>query len=1203
MCINKDDVKIEESPKLPPELIEAYENNKLVVFIGAGISRLMGCMGWEDMANKLIKTVCTPIMSDQLLNRNIGSKEKITIAYRYAEKNEENKKKFWEVFSKAISAEGTEPDIYEVISRLNTIYITTNCDGLLVNHFKKSYTTTCTLEEYKKRSGEELNRNYVFCIHGNYGNGSDDDKSSLIFTVDKYLEAYQSGSDLFNFLRTVMDDNVVLFLGYGLSEFEILNACFKSVEDRKTTKHYVLEGFFTYQKELCEALTEYYSSLGIRLIPYSKDNKEYNQQRFIIENWIKELEYKTSYNSKGLQLINDSMREFNETSKEIVKNSLLRGDEVGLSYRKAIFGDLPRNKDCYCWIRFLCDELPIKSEDIPAVERTENGYRLITWDFIVCISTCIKNQEPGDKDREFITLFVKNCMACAIEKEDVLKNDYTVSILAETFFQLNCIPKEEKEWEFLKQWSEESSCAYQVIEQYIKQIEKWDTNDAGRFLNYIFAPGNELNQEHRSYWFKRLADRISKFDNEELIYKVLVGCTKHLLEIEKDSYLHRCFADHFHIRNYGYSISLVESLKIFIKSLGFDNKSKYINSLLSTANGIFDYQTAFHLGGFAEMGDPAVIKRNPLKTENVFVDFYLWVSQMICNSSFSNKRNLSLIASWVKEATFGLDLAGIEEDEIVQFYKKRINTMKYQLLDLLCIADSSYESDRDSISLDERFDSKTPEEDMEQNYTFRRVSPEKYFEDVDVEGKSGSELIEIAKAEKTKIIWGDERYQWNELIEQLSKRIDDEQLESFIEEAFNSKDIPVTCITRLITDIDIINRLNKEFVDELTEKIFNIIQRKTDDAEDRKNIIRHYIYLLQNLNRCGWTSIEVLQKVVVLDPKTLYDEDEPYNNDMDVIMNVINISESQLYVLAIDSAANCKGDEDNISAFKKWILSNVDSKISQWFIYACSYRIQNLLYIDEKLGSRILSITDSDNHYVPGEEILCMCFGSEVIIPQVVDYISKGNRIQETCRRVEENSNNKLADSFISYIAAAKFYGNLGEENYIKFISCINDDNVRKLVWSCIYKIKSEKRQEKIHFLEYTYDLYCKDKDQVAISKAVIDCISRMDVVDDDCWRLIAKVICNAIDTDRIWENVEECIGKTESKNDSIEKAIEYLQEGKCSQYDFTLKRVMHNLAKIDMLTAVQKVARFAMNHTDSPNDFIKYEDKPEDALTDFVDL
>ena len=33
MDIDKDDIDIEESPKLPTELIEAYENNELVVFI------------------------------------------------------------------------------------------------------------------------------------------------------------------------------------------------------------------------------------------------------------------------------------------------------------------------------------------------------------------------------------------------------------------------------------------------------------------------------------------------------------------------------------------------------------------------------------------------------------------------------------------------------------------------------------------------------------------------------------------------------------------------------------------------------------------------------------------------------------------------------------------------------------------------------------------------------------------------------------------------------------------------------------------------------------------------------------------------------------------------------------------------------------------------------------------------------------------
>ena len=40
---------------IPPEIITAINNKKLAVFIGAGVSRLAGCIGWDRLAADLVK--------------------------------------------------------------------------------------------------------------------------------------------------------------------------------------------------------------------------------------------------------------------------------------------------------------------------------------------------------------------------------------------------------------------------------------------------------------------------------------------------------------------------------------------------------------------------------------------------------------------------------------------------------------------------------------------------------------------------------------------------------------------------------------------------------------------------------------------------------------------------------------------------------------------------------------------------------------------------------------------------------------------------------------------------------------------------------------------------------------------------------------------------------------------------------------------
>ncbi len=42
-------------PTVPKEILEAVNTNTLAIFIGAGVSRIMGCKGWDELASNLIK--------------------------------------------------------------------------------------------------------------------------------------------------------------------------------------------------------------------------------------------------------------------------------------------------------------------------------------------------------------------------------------------------------------------------------------------------------------------------------------------------------------------------------------------------------------------------------------------------------------------------------------------------------------------------------------------------------------------------------------------------------------------------------------------------------------------------------------------------------------------------------------------------------------------------------------------------------------------------------------------------------------------------------------------------------------------------------------------------------------------------------------------------------------------------------------------
>ena len=45
---------ISRIPKVPDEIKTAINNDTLSVFIGAGVSRLVGCKGWDALARNLV---------------------------------------------------------------------------------------------------------------------------------------------------------------------------------------------------------------------------------------------------------------------------------------------------------------------------------------------------------------------------------------------------------------------------------------------------------------------------------------------------------------------------------------------------------------------------------------------------------------------------------------------------------------------------------------------------------------------------------------------------------------------------------------------------------------------------------------------------------------------------------------------------------------------------------------------------------------------------------------------------------------------------------------------------------------------------------------------------------------------------------------------------------------------------------------------
>ena len=163
-------------------LFRAIENDRLIVFYGAGVSRLAGCASWAELASNIAKSFPEDVFSHQ--DKDILSelartdpKKAISICYHRAREEEKQSDRLLEIYYEAIkeSVKPKDMDEFERIHRaifeLDAIsYVTTNIDKG-IEHVKspdllrkKTFDLT-TLQDPSVLTDEVRNGN-IFYLHG-----------------------------------------------------------------------------------------------------------------------------------------------------------------------------------------------------------------------------------------------------------------------------------------------------------------------------------------------------------------------------------------------------------------------------------------------------------------------------------------------------------------------------------------------------------------------------------------------------------------------------------------------------------------------------------------------------------------------------------------------------------------------------------------------------------------------------------------------------------------------------------------------------------------------------------------------------------------------------------------------------------------------------------------------------------------------------
>ncbi|MCW4051215.1 MAG: SIR2 family protein, partial [Candidatus Bathyarchaeota archaeon] len=185
--------------------------------------------------------------------------------------------------------------IYKLMVKIPSLFITTNYD----KHFSDLFVSDRVVFNELDMDPYLIDNEKLYHIHGHI-----DDQEEIVLTLPKYMGRYNN--DTFQeFLSLLFGTKTILFIGYGLSEFEVLDFLFTKNKTKVKNTHFILMPYYEGNEDIVDFDQHYFNELGIKIIPYKKDELGYDQLYAILDEWSELIKSKTSYLTKSAKFIDE----------------------------------------------------------------------------------------------------------------------------------------------------------------------------------------------------------------------------------------------------------------------------------------------------------------------------------------------------------------------------------------------------------------------------------------------------------------------------------------------------------------------------------------------------------------------------------------------------------------------------------------------------------------------------------------------------------------------------------------------------------------------------------------------------------------------------------------------------------------------------------------------------------------------------------
>ena len=276
---------VPEGPKIPEEVVMALNNDELVLFCGAGVSKQHKLPTFEELVKKVCEELDINIDADPLLQESKKKKDYNQIL----DLIEGGKKSFLvkpgilrKTVIDILKYNEEYPTVHKSLLDLSTLMygkghrlVTTNFDELF---FKAGLARDQIDSAPKLMLPRKEDWSHLTFLHGVIDEKNDPDGKHLILTKTDFGKAYLYDKWATNFIIRLFQDFKVLFIGYSLNDpiMHYLISAINYENKMKKSIGYTAYAFVDYKGDSSEEVENKWLSKGIQPIPYKlgKDDKE-----------------------------------------------------------------------------------------------------------------------------------------------------------------------------------------------------------------------------------------------------------------------------------------------------------------------------------------------------------------------------------------------------------------------------------------------------------------------------------------------------------------------------------------------------------------------------------------------------------------------------------------------------------------------------------------------------------------------------------------------------------------------------------------------------------------------------------------------------------------------------------------------------------------------------------------------------------------